>query len=83
MIVRGEPNAFRDNWIAHTVTTPAGELQFTALPGSEPFIGCTKLDGVPIAPADAHRVLEQLGDEHAAMAYIGDGTLIVSPRRPM
>ena len=80
--MRGQPNTFRDNWIAHTVATPAGELAFTVFPGDpEPFIGCTRLDGVPIAPADAHRLLAQIGDEHGALAYIGDGRLSVTPRR--
>ena len=28
---------------------------------------------LPIDPADAHRLLGQVGDEHVTIAYIGDG----------
>jgi hypothetical protein len=41
--VRGQPNTFRHNWIAHTVATPASELTCPVFPGTEPFIGCTRL----------------------------------------
>ena len=53
------------------------------VPGPPPFFGCSRLDGKPIAPAEAHRLLEQVGDEHAARPYIGDGPSTVTPRRSM
>ena len=52
-------------------------------PGPPSFLGCTRLDDVPIAPADARTLLAKAGDEHASMPYIGDGSVNVEPRRPM
>jgi hypothetical protein len=69
--VRGQSNTFRENWINHIVDTPAGRLELTVFAGQPRFFGCTRLDGVPIAPADAHRLLEQVGDECGSMPYIG------------
>ena len=81
--MRGQPNTFRESWIDHTVTTPVGELTFTVFPCPPPWFGCTRLDGVPIALADAHCLLEQLGDEHASTPDIGVGSVSVSPRQSM
>ena len=82
--MRGQPNAFREHWVEHRVVTPSGDLTYMVFGGAgTPFFGCTRLDDVPIAPADAHRLLAQVGDEHAAMAYIGDGGVSVPPRQPM
>ena len=82
--MRGQPNRFREHWVEHRVVTPAGELTFTVFgDAGTPFYGCTRLDDVPIAPADAHRILAQLGHDHAAMGYIGDGGVSVTPRQPM
>ena len=67
----GQPNKFRESWIDRIVDTPAGRLELTVFPGQPPFFGCTRLDGASIAPGDAHRLLAQVGDEHASMPYIG------------
>ena len=79
--MRGRVHNFREHWVEHRVATPAGELAFIVFPGPPPWLGCTRLDDVPIAPADARRILSQVGDEHAAMAHIGDGAVSVSPRQ--
>jgi hypothetical protein len=64
--------AYRDRWDRRTATTPAGELAYVVCPGPEPFIGSARLDGRPIAPLDAHRVLELLGHADAGLCYLGD-----------
>ena len=78
--MRGRVDSFREHWIGHAVSTPAGEVTYTVFPGAgTPFVGCTRLDGVPIAPADAHRHLEGVGHEHAAMTFLGEGPPRLSP----
>lgn len=77
--MRGEPNSFLATWVRHTVMTPAGELTYTVFPGPEPFVGCTRLDGVPIAPVDAHRHLEAVGHEHAALMFLGEHPSVLPP----
>ena len=81
--MRGQPNTFRDTWITRTVATPAGTLEYIVFPGPPRFSAAHASTASPIAPADAHRILDQLGDEHASMPYIGDGQISVPPRQPM
>ncbi len=61
-----------------------GAWRYTVFPGPQPFIGATRLAGTPIAPADAHVRLVELGHEHASVAYMGeDWADHLGPRRPM
>jgi len=69
--VRGD-RRFLTAWRSHTVATAEGELTFTVFPGPPPFIGASRLDGWPIAPVDARRLLADVGHEHAIMPALGD-----------
>ena len=64
--------ADKKHWRQLTVTTPDGELEYTLFPGPQPFIGATRLAGTPIAPADAHVRLVELGHEHAVFDFVGN-----------
>jgi len=75
---------FKKYWQQITVTTDAGDLEYTVFPGPQPFIGATRLAGTPTSPADAHVRLAQLGHEHGAVAYLGEDWVDqLGPRRPM
>ena len=76
---------FKQRWQQLTVTTDAGELEYIVFPGGpQPFIGATRLGGVPISPADAHVRLFELRHEHASVAYMGEQWADhIGPRRPM
>ena len=76
---------FKQRWQQLTVTTDAGDLEYVVFPGGPaPFIGATRLAGEPIAPADAHACLVELGHDHAAFAYMGEEWADhIGPRRPM
>ena len=63
---------FRDPWQDHTVAVDAGTLSYTVFPGPQPFISATSLDGRPLAPVNAHELLEQAGHEHTDLGFIGD-----------
>ena len=73
---------FKKHWRQLTVSTDAGELEYTVFPGPQPFIGATRLAGTPISPADAHVRLVALGHEHALLDFIGNlASITVEPRR--
>ena len=75
---------FKKYWQQITVTTDAGDLEYTVFPGPQPFIGATRLGGVPISPADARVRLVELGHDHGAVAYMGENWADnIGPRRPM
>ena len=76
---------FRQLWQHHTVTTDAGNLEYVVFPGGpQPFIGATRLGGVPISPFNAHVRLVELGHEHASVAFMGEAWADhIGPRRPM
>lgn len=70
----GRMPSFKDHWLERTATTEAGVLTWVEFPdGPAPFIGCTKLDGVNIAPVDAHGHLTAAGHPAGELDYIGSG----------
>jgi hypothetical protein len=81
--MRGDNRRLLDTWRRCEVDTDTGRLEYTVFPGPVPFVGCTRLDGVPIAPTDAQKVLAQLGHEHATMKFMGDGSIRPTPRLSM
>lgn len=59
--------------VRHTVDTPAGVLTLSVYDQAPtPFYACTRLDGVPIHPADARPLLKQIGHELAGMRYLAE-----------
>ena len=69
---------------AQSADVDAGRLEWTVFPGPRPFVSCTRLDGRPISPVEAHRLLVDAGHEDAELTYMGDDWASrVEHRQPM